>query len=432
MIKLNSLTLDDISAPGRSVISGPFGSSIGKRFFKSEGIPVIRGNNLTTDFKKFKDIGFVFLTEKKADELKADAVKGDVLFTAAGTIGQVGMIPKSSKYDRYVISNKQIRFRVDTKKADPDFVYYWLASPWIKKTIENRNTGSTVPLINLGIIKSLPISLPESIQDQQKISRIFSLIDEKIELNNRINKELEAMAKLIYDYWFVQFDFPDVNGKPYKSSGGKMIYSEELKLEIPYGWDVYSLSSIFRTNYSSIGKSDCYETIEYLDTGSLTKNVIKGTELICTANDKVPSRAKRIVHKNDILYSTVRPNLCHYGIVKDPVENMIASTGFAQLSSKIDWVSNDFMYTFLTSNWVTDRLHQIAALAVSAYPSISPTDILNLNIALPKNSSLIKNANKQFCELYSKISVSHEENKQLSELRDWLLPMLMSGQVTVK
>ncbi len=93
MSKRKSIQLNDIAAPGRSVISGPFGSNIGKRFFQEVGIPVIRGNNLTIDSKKFVDDGFVFITEEKADELKADAIEGDILFTAAGTIGQVGMIP---------------------------------------------------------------------------------------------------------------------------------------------------------------------------------------------------------------------------------------------------------------------------------------------------------------------------------------------------
>ena len=237
MSSWKKIKLGELAAPGRSVISGPFGSNIGKRFFKQSGIPVIRGNNLTTDSKKFIDEGFVYLTEDKADELNAYAIEDDLLFTAAGTIGQVGIIPKQSKYQKYVISNKQLRFRIDTKKANPDFIYYWLASPWIFKTITNRNTGSTVPLINLGVIKGLPIAIPENLEDQCAIAEILASIDKKIELNNRINAELEAMAKTLYDYWFVQFDFPDANGKPYKTSGGKMVYSETLKGEIREGWE---------------------------------------------------------------------------------------------------------------------------------------------------------------------------------------------------
>jgi type I restriction enzyme S subunit len=179
MSEYHNKNLGDLAATGRSVISGPFGSNIGQRFFQQTGVPVIRGNNLTTDFKKFIDDGFVFLTKEKADELNADAITGDILFTAAGTIGQVGMIPEDSKYQRYVISNKQLRFRVDKNKADPNYVFYWLASPWIYRAILNRNTGSTVPLINLCVIKSLPIKLPSQISKQRSIASLFSTIDKK-------------------------------------------------------------------------------------------------------------------------------------------------------------------------------------------------------------------------------------------------------------
>jgi type I restriction enzyme, S subunit len=143
-----------------------------------------------------------------------------------------------------------------------------------------------------------------------------------------------------------------------------------LKREIPEGWDSYSLSELLKHNYKSIGKNESFPVINYLDTSSLTKNNLEDTQKINAGKEKVPSRAQRIVNKNDILYSTVRPNLCHYGIIKHPVKNMIASTGFVQLSSKMDWVSNDLIYTYLTSSWVTQRLHQIAALSVSSYPSI--------------------------------------------------------------
>jgi type I restriction enzyme S subunit len=211
-----------------------------------------------------------------------------------------------------------------------------------------------------------------------------------------------------------------------------MVCNEDLKYKIPDGWEVKKLSKLIKCNYSSIGKNYSNHQLEYLDTGSLTKNVIEFTESINTETDQAPSRAKRIINKNDILYSTVRPKLCHYGIMKDPTKNMIGSTGFAQLSSKIDMLSNDLIYTYLTSTWVTKRLHQIAALAVSAYPSISANDILDLHMALPKNMNDIDPINLKLDTIYSKISLNQKENKKLTELRDWLLPMLMNGQVTFK
>ncbi len=202
------------------------------------------------------DQGFAFLSEEKADDLNAYAVCDDIIFTAAGTIGQVGIIPKDSRYQKYIISNKQLRIRIDPEKADPTFVYYWLASPWIFTAIQNRNTGSTVPLINLGTIRSLPILLPECLEDQRRIARTLGAIDEKIEVNKQINDELEGMARLLYDYWFVQFDFPitatqaatmgkpRLEGKPYRASGGKMVYDKALKREIPCEWVSGNLESL--------------------------------------------------------------------------------------------------------------------------------------------------------------------------------------------
>ncbi len=310
------------------------------------------------------------------------------------------------------------------------FVYYSLFRDDFFRHMMNSSKGTKMPRGDKNRIMDFPIS-DFNDTEQKQIAKVLSDLDAKIEVNNKINQELEAMAKTLYDYWFVQFDFPDVEGKPYKSSGGKMVFNKKLKREIPEGWEVDKLSSLLEHNYNSIGKNDNYTQIRYLDTSSLTLNAISETQLIHTASEKVPSRAKRIVNKNDILYSTVRPNLRHYGIIKHPQDSMVASTGFVQLASKTKDLSNDFIYTYLTSEWITQRLHQIAVLSVSSYPSISPSDILELKIPLPKEREKISFANFKFGKIYEKISLNQKENQKLSELRDWLLPMLMNGQITV-
>ncbi len=150
--------LQDLALPKKgSIVSGPFGSNIGSRFFVEEGIPVIRGNNLTVGREKFIDNGFVFLTEEKASEFKnCEAIKDDIIFTAAGTIGQVGLIPENTKFEKYIISNKQLRVRIDTSKANPVFVYYWLTTREMNRHMIGLNNGGAVPLINLSIIRKLP------------------------------------------------------------------------------------------------------------------------------------------------------------------------------------------------------------------------------------------------------------------------------------
>ncbi|GKM87378.1 subunit S of type I restriction-modification system [Klebsiella aerogenes] len=427
MSKFITVKLNELAAPGRSVISGPFGSNIGQRFFKTHGVPIIRGNNLTTDYKKFNDDGFVFLTEEKADELKSDAIKGDILFTAAGTIGQVGMIPQSAKYDRYVISNKQLRFRIDPEKADPDYVYYWLASPWIYKTIIARNTGSTVPLINLGIIKSLPVSLPKDIVEQKKIASILANIDEKIALNNRINTELEAIAKTLYDYWFVQFDFPDANGKPYKTSGGKMEYNTTLKREIPAGWrasNILSLANLLGGGTPTKTKPEYWNgSIPFFTPTDSDKNIYSLNTQDSITDLGLKNSSTRLFEKNTI-FITARGSVGRLALNAVP---MAMNQSCYALKAK-QGVSFAFLY-FLTKELIN---HLEVKATGSVFNSIISNDIEYTYLALPEDNGLIDKYAKKTELAFAKIELLTKENQHLIELRDWLLPLLMNGQVTVK
>ena len=245
MNKWISTTLEKICLPQKgAIISGPFGSNISSKYFVESGIPVIRGNNLSLSLDKFYDSGFVFVTDEKADELNCYAVEGDLIFTAAGTIGQVGIMEQPLNYEKYVISNKQLRARVNTKKVRALYAYYWYASPWMQQYFLQNNKGSTVPLISLSELKDAPINYPESLEEQDKIVSIMDSISRRIQNNCSINTELESMAKTLYDYWFVQFDFPDENGSPYRTSGGEMVWNDQLKREIPKGWGVKRVSEL--------------------------------------------------------------------------------------------------------------------------------------------------------------------------------------------
>lgn len=175
----------------KSIISGPFGSNISSKFFVETGIPVIRGNNLTIGKEMFIDSGFVYITPEKANELNCYAIKDDLIFTAAGTLGQVGMIPSKTKFNKYVISNKQIRARINRNLVLPEYAYYWFSSTWIQKKLCNNNKGSTVPLLTLSEIKSLPIKYPQNLKKQEKVVKILSSIDEQIKRNNDMVQKLQ-------------------------------------------------------------------------------------------------------------------------------------------------------------------------------------------------------------------------------------------------
>lgn len=191
------LTVNNIGAPGKSIVSGPFGSNIGKKFFVEEGVPVIRGNNLTLKNKKFIDNGFVFVTQEKAYELRnCETLPDDIVFTAAGTLGQVGIIPKNPKYPKYIISNKQLRLRCNKDIALPEYIYYWLSTPEMREHIINQNTGSSVPLITLGTLRKIPVLLP-SMSVQHQFAAFVVNRDNLVENLERKNANLRQTRDLL-------------------------------------------------------------------------------------------------------------------------------------------------------------------------------------------------------------------------------------------
>lgn len=271
----------------KSIISGPFGSNISSKFFVETGIPVIRGNNLTIGKEMFIDSGFVYITPEKANELNCYAIKDDLIFTAAGTLGQVGMIPSKTKFNKYVISNKQIRARINRNLVLPEYAYYWFSSPWIQKKLCNNNKGSTVPLLTLSEIKSLPIKYPQNLKKQEKVVKILSSIDVQIKRNNDMVQKLQVLTQSIYSYWFNQFEFPNEEGKPYKSSGGEMVWNEELKREIPKDWEVKQLKEL---STIILGGTPSKNIDEYWNNGNISCNflTIRLLRSICTSiEDKI-------------------------------------------------------------------------------------------------------------------------------------------------
>lgn len=421
---MNKVLLNEVS---ELITKGTTPSSVGCDF-TTEGINFIKSESIANS-KFLNSLAYTHIDEITDEKLKRSRLKeGDLLVSIAGAyLGKIAIVRPC---DVPANTNQAVGIvRLNKKKVDVDYVYYYFSQKHINSYINKLSAQSSQPNLNLDLLGKLGFDCKE-LAVQQKIASVLSSLDSKIELNNRINAELEVMAKTLYDYWFVQFDFPNAKGKPYKTSGGKMVWSDELKREIPEGWEVLSLRSIVKCNYDSI-KNNKPDFISYLDTSNLTLNIIENIQYIDLSDDSLPSRAQRIVNRNDILYSTVRPNQRHFGIIKRTTQNMVASTGFAQLTSINSDIKNDFIYLFLSSETVVNRLDQIASSSVSAYPSISPNDILDLKVALPCDRGLIISVCEFLESIYEHISLIQQENKQLASLRDWLLPMLMNGQVKV-
>ena len=325
-----------------------------------------------------------------------------------------------------VCSNFCTAFRV---KAgwNPLYVYYFWQNVYNHGAFFNFE-GKTSGIKNLQLDNALSAIDIEylPLEKQNQIVASLASIDEKIKVNRQINDNLEAMAKQLYDYWFVQFDFPNEEGKPYKSSGEAMVYNERLKREIPIGWTCCSIKEMCDINKKTINKDE-HKQIEYLDTGSITQGHISNTEIYSV--DMAPSRAQRKVEDLSILYSSVRPRLLHYGILSTPKENFIVSTGFVTLDAKYKKMAL-MVYYYLTSNTITEHLASIADTAVSSYPSISPDDIAYLDIVIPSND-IIQKYNDIVEPMFRKMSTLRKEIDSLTKRRDELLPLLMNGQASV-
>lgn len=427
MNKIIKSTLNDIiDNKKNSLISGPFGSNISAKFFVEKGIPVIRGNNLSLPFEKFNDNGFVFITEKKANELNCFANVDDLIFTIAGSLGQVGIIPINALYKTYVISNKQARATLNVKKIDILYAYYWFSSPWMKKYLIKNNKGTTVPLLTLNELKMLPINYPEDISTQKKISHLLDLLTIKISINNKIISKLESMAKIIYDYWFVQFDFPNENNKPYKKSGGEMVKTELGK--IPAGWKVGTINNISK-------EVICGKT-------PTTKNKENyGTE--------IPFITIPDMHNNIYIIKTQK-YLSNKGantqVAKNVPENTIcvsciATVGLVALTSTCSQTNQQINSIIpkkeITPYWVYFYIKNIRevivnnALGGTTTLNLNKTSFENINIIIP-DIHILKKFHNNVKPIFEKIKFTSIENQKLAEIRDFLLPLLMNGQANIE
>jgi type I restriction enzyme S subunit len=320
---------------------------------------------------------------------------------------------------------------IDENKADHEYVYYFLKTQY--NQLRNLSSGVRNNL-NSNDIKNFEIRLPKNIATQKKIAAVLSALDAKIELNNRINAELESLAKTIYDYWFVQFDFPNADGKPYKSSGGEMVYAEEGKGDraIPAGWEVKDLGEfgIFKNgvnydpsqpgdtpakivNVRNISKASIFIQNHDLDTINLTSrevnNYLVSDKSILIARSGIPGATRLI---SDYVKNTIYCGFIICFEVEDP--NLKFPLFF--FLKKIEKAMNSQSGGTIMKN-------------------VNQGTLKSLKILLPKEVSTnysIKLFNNTIEPIFKKINLIDEENQQLTQLRDWLLPMLMNGQVSIK
>ncbi|WP_303867408.1 restriction endonuclease subunit S [Acetobacterium wieringae] len=409
--------IDNLKANKRNAISmGPFGSKIKKECFVVSGIPIIRGTNLKPFY--FNEDEFVFVTEEKSLELKSSFVeRKDIVITHRGTLGQVGYIPEGSKFQKYIVSQSGMKLTCDENKIISKFLYYYLNSSMGQNFLLMNRSQVGVPAIAQAstALKKIPVPIP-SLTEQKAIAHILSTLDEKIEVNNQINKTLEKMAQAIFKQWFVDFEFPNEDGEPYQSSGGEMVESE-LGL-VPKGWEVAELQDVAQITMGQSPKGTSYN-----ETGEGMVFYQGRTDF----NKRFPLRRlfttepKRIAKKGDILLSVRAP----VGDLNIANEDCCIGRGLGALRSKEGFDS----YLLCTMFKLKEKF-DIFNGEGTVFGSINKNDLCSLKI-IKAPDDVISQFEKVVSLIDKQIYTLEMESRKLTRIRDELLPRLMSGEIRV-
>lgn len=376
---------------------------------------------------------FMDTTEKEQETYSIDA--GDIFLTRTSeVVDELAMSAVAIKdYPNATYSGFLKRLRPTQNDITyAKFMAFYLRSPMFRKTMTNNAVMTLRASLNEAIFSYLDLLLPKH-EAQVNIGDLLHLLNEKIELNNRINAELEAMAKTLYDYWFVQFDFPDANGKPYKTVGGEMAYNPILKRKIPNGWTNCTLSHyITFARGVTYGKedvciSDTKGAIGILRATNVTGNVIDVDNLVYVPNRKV--NAAQTLTKFSTLIVMSSGSKEHVG--KNGIYYFDELLGFGAFCSKITPHVNcrGFINIFLQSNWF--KAYVKKQCLGTNINNLTNDHINDCPIICPDETTLyLFEATVKEC--YEKLACNAVETQSLKQLRDWLLPMLMNGQVTVR
>ena len=368
----------------------------------------------------------VFITKEKFKEYKnaySYPKKGDILISAAGTIGRTVVFDGK---DAYFQDSNIVWIENDESKVLNEYLFYCY-----KNIRWTTSVGSTILRLYNDDIRNTDIIVPH-LSEQKKISSVLSSLDDKIALNKKINAKLEAMAKRLYDYWFVQFDFPNEEGKPYKTSGGKMVWNEVLKREIPEGWEVKSINEVCDVIDCLHSKKPnfCYEDEDsyLLSLENITKEgYIDISEKYYISKKDFSEWTSRIcVKENDFLFTNAG-RAGDMGMIPNGIKCAIGRNITAVRSKKINPY---YLRCFFKSLYMKEQILNNLDKGCF-FMSFNVRSIKQLSILIPKEENFHKFIS--FCEpIIKQLNKNNSEIQKLTNLRDRLLPLLMNGQVEVE
>ena len=390
----------------------------------TEDGPLVLGANDITSDNRLSLADVKHLTREKYEESPEIFVElNDVLVVKVGsTIGKVCII--DDEIGEASINPNCVIVRA--KNINPYYLYYFLCTPTGRAFLINNSVASGQPALNQTNLKKLEIPEMDQIE-QEKIIGVLNAIKKCIVINEKIIETSEKLMREIYDYWFVQFDFPDENGRPYKSSGGEMVYNETLKREIPKEWRVQNLlkNDLCKDIKPGIDKFDGTKTYY------ATADVING-EMNVGAQidyDKRESRANMQPKPNSVWFAKMKNSVKHITVMPtsdDLIKNSVFSTGFFGLRCEPETLP--YIRGFIYSDYF-EKVKDLNSNGATM-EAISNDGVKNVKLIIPDSATLKKYSDVTSVCL-SQNDTLRKENAKLISLRDWLLPMLMNGQVKI-
>ena len=386
------------------------------------GVPFITISNITGQNKlSFEDTMFVPESYYNGLNENKKAKKGDILYSVVGSFGK----PVYVDFDKQMVFQRHIAILRPKRNVNARFIYYTMLNPQFYKLVDKLAIGCSQRTVTLDTLRNIEVNLPDK-DIQDKMVGILSLIDEKIDINNNVNDNLEQQLMLLYDYWFTQFDFPDNNGNPYQTSGEKMVWNDTLKRNIPENWKVQSVNSNCLSSIIKPGV-EIFNTKTYLATAD-----VKGTSIstgTIVDYDGRESRANMQPSINSVWFAKMKNSIKHLCLNKEMqpiISSSILSTGFCGL--QCNEISFEYIASYVSNAYF--EIHKDMLAHGATQEAVNNDDLAGVHIIIPEDT-VLRAYHEATQAIYAQISKNICENQELVKLRDWLLPMLMNGQATI-
>ena len=426
-------TIDELKAKSRASIAiGPFGSRMKSDCYVPAGVPVIRGTNISDTRDVVGEM--VYITPEKAEEVQSSIIfADDLFFPHRGSIGLVGIVPRNGA-PRYVQSSSMMKLTCDRSQVEPLYLFYFFRSAQGRQELlKNASTVGTPGIGQpLSSLKAIHVPYPP-LAEQKGIAAMLGALDDKIELNRRMNATLEAMARSLFQSWFVDFDPVRARLDGRQPAGldpaTAALFPEHFVHDehemLPVGWRHAAIEELCAINAWTLGKNDDLKMLEYIEISEVSRGNIGN--IAAYTRGKEPSRARRRLRHGDTVLSTVRPDRGSYFLALNPPESLVASTGFAVLTpTKVPW---SYVHAAMTLPEVSDHLGQMAD--GGAYPAVRPEIIAAMNVAVPNEPRIFEAFQRTCAPLFEQAEANRIQSRTLATLRDTLLPKLLSGELSI-